>query len=106
MFIGRIAELARLEDFRKRLVAGLAVVYGRRRIGKSSLIERFAQGRRFLEFYGLPPRKCASNADQLKHFGRLMGEAFGLPAMRFENWFEALSTLAGLAEEGEKIINS
>ncbi|MDF1759594.1 MAG: ATP-binding protein [Coxiellaceae bacterium] len=104
MFIGRSSELAKLEAFSRREVAGLAVVYGRRRIGKSSLIEYFSRGHRFLELYGLPPRECATNADQLKHFGRLMGKAFNVPAMYFENWFDALSTLAGLTVEGEYII--
>jgi len=104
MFIGRSEELAKLDEFKSRQVAGLGVVYGRRRIGKSTLIEHFAKKSRFLEFYGLPPRNCASNADQLKHFGRLMGQAFNVPAMRFSDWLEALSTLAGLTAEGEVII--
>jgi len=41
----------------------------------------FANDCRFLEFYGLPPKKATSNADQLQHFGRLMGQAFNVPAM-------------------------
>lgn len=104
MFIGRSEELAKLKEFQSRRTAGLAVVYGRRRIGKSTLIEHFAEGKRFIELYGLPPRKCSSNNDQLKHFGRLMGQAFNIPAMHFENWFDAFSALAGLTAEGEYII--
>lgn len=104
MFIGRVPELQVLNEFKQRKVAGLGVVYGRRRIGKSTLIEHFAQNSRFLEFYGLPPRQCASNADQLSHFGRQMGKAFNIPAMAFDNWFDALSTLAGLTAQGEFII--
>lgn len=104
MFIGRVAELQTLNEFRQRKIAGLGVVYGRRRIGKSTLIEHFAENSRFLEFYGLPPRQCISNADQLAHFGRQMGKAFNVPAMLFGNWFDALSTLAGLTAQGEVII--
>lgn len=104
MFIGRIPELQVLNEFKRRKIAGLGVVHGRRRIGKSTLIEHFAQGSRFLEFYGLPPRQCASNADQLAHFGRQMGKAFNVPAMVFTNWYDALSTLAGLTAQGEFII--
>jgi hypothetical protein len=33
-----------------------------------------------------------------------MGTAFGLPAMHFDNWHEALSTLAGLTAKGDVII--
>jgi uncharacterized protein len=104
MFIGRIPELQALNELKRRKIAGLAVVYGRRRIGKTTLIEHFAQNSRFLEFYGLPPRQCSSNADQLSHFGRQMGKAFNVPAMLFSNWFDALSTLAGLTVQGECII--
>ena len=104
MFIGRHQELNQLKDFKNRKTAGLAVIYGRRRIGKSTLIEQFAKKSRFLEFYGLPPRQCASNEDQLKHFGQLMGKAFDVPAMQFSSWFDAFSTLAGLTSKGKYII--
>lgn len=104
MFIGRKFELQTLDAFKRRKIAGLGVVYGRRRIGKSTLIEHFARNSRFLEFYGLPPRQCASNADQLLHFGRQMGKAFNVSSMTFANWFDALSTLAGLTAQGECII--
>jgi AAA+ ATPase superfamily predicted ATPase len=104
MFIGRISELQTLHAFKQRKIAGLAVVYGRRRIGKSTLIEHFAESSRFLEFYGLPPGQCTSNVDQLAHFGRQMGKAFDIPAMLFNSWFDALSTLAGLTKQGKVII--
>jgi len=93
-----------LREFRKRRTAGLVVCRGRRRIGKSTLIEEFGKGRRFYEFCGLAPREGMANEHQLKHFGELLGGAFGLPALRFDNWHEALSTLAGLTAEGEAIV--
>jgi AAA+ ATPase superfamily predicted ATPase len=104
MFVGRDREMALLRDFTSRSTAGLVVCRGRRRIGKSTLIEQFGNGRRFYEFYGLAPRKGIDNADQLKHFGELMGSSFGVPPMHFENWHEALSTLAGLTAKEETII--
>lgn len=104
MFVGRDDELSRLKDFRKRRTAGLVVCRGRRRIGKSTLIEQFGKGMRFYEFYGLAPREGSTNEHQLRHFGELMGTAFGLPALRFDNWHEALSTLAGLTAKGEAVI--
>ena len=96
MFVGRERELQLLEEFQKRRTAGLAVCRGRRRIGKSTLIEEFGKGRRFYEFYGLAPREGITNEHQLKHFGEQVGTAFGTPALRFDNWHDALSTLAGL----------
>lgn len=104
MFVGREPELKLLNEFQRRKTAGLVVCRGRRRIGKSTLIEHFGAGKRFLEFYGLAPREGITNQDQLRHFGELMGDAFGVPAMHFDNWHNALSTLAGLTKEGETII--
>lgn len=107
-FIGRERELSELKEFSSRSVAGLAVVCGRRRIGKSTLIEYFAtnlaKGRRFIELYGLAPREGINTADQLKHFGELLGVAFDLPAMNFAHWNEALNSLATLTKKGSYII--
>ena len=76
MFVGREREMQLLEEFRGRRTAGLAVCRGRRRIGKSTLIEEFGKGfERFYEFYGLAPRDGITNEDQLRHFGDLMGRA-------------------------------
>lgn len=104
MFIGREAELQKLREFKKRKVAGIIVVCGRRRIGKSTLVEHFAKGVRFLEFYGLAPREGLTSTDQLAHFGELLGLAFQLPPMKFDNWNHALDMLAGLTTQGEVII--
>jgi len=104
MFVGREHELRLLREFQKRRTAGLVVCRGRRRIGKSTLIQEFGKGQRFFEFCGLAPREGIANEDQLKHFGEQVGTAFGLPALRFDNWHEALSTLAGLTADGEAII--
>jgi len=104
MFVGREREIGLLREFSHRRTAGLVVCRGRRRIGKSTLIEEFGKSRRFLEFYGLAPREGLRNEDQLNHFGQQIGTAFGLPAMHFENWHEALATLAGLTAEGETVI--
>lgn len=104
MFVGRDHELSLLQEFQERQTAGLIVCRGRRRIGKSTLIEEFGKGKRFFEFYGLAPREGLTGQDQLRHFGELMGLAFSLPAMHFQNWNDALGTLAGLTAEGEVLI--
>lgn len=103
-FIGREHELSQLKEFAQRKTAGLAVVCGRRRIGKSTLIEHFAKGRNLYEFYGLAPRPGITNNDQLRHFGELLGIRFGIPSVMFSNWNEALSMLATLTANGPAII--
>lgn len=104
MFFGREKELALLKEFKNRNVAGMIVCSGRRRIGKSTLIEHFGEKTKFYQFYGLAPRKNISNKDQLNHFGEQLGINFNLPPVKFDNWIQALETLAGLTAKGSLII--
>jgi AAA+ ATPase superfamily predicted ATPase len=55
-FIGRKSELERLERFVRSPQPQIAVVYGRRRIGKSLLIQQALQGRAPLLFEALEER--------------------------------------------------
>ena len=104
MFFGREKELELLRDLKNRNVAGMVVCSGRRRIGKSTLIEHFGEKTKFFEFYGLAPRENLSNKDQLEHFGEQLGLNFNIPPMKFDNWNQALNTLAGLTSKGPLII--
>ena len=45
MFVGRDHELRILEDAYRSPRSELVVIYGRRRIGKSSLVRQFAEGK-------------------------------------------------------------
>ena len=53
-FIGRKAELKRLREI-ATIGPNLIVIRGRRRIGKSRLVQEYAKDKRFLEFSGLAP---------------------------------------------------
>lgn len=55
-FVGRTAELAKLSDFLRSPKSQIAVVYGRRRIGKSLLLTEALKGRTALFFEGLEDR--------------------------------------------------
>lgn len=61
-FIGREHELAKLEQLYAANTSKLVVVYGRRRIGKSALIEQFMKNKNALHFEGL---EGASTKEQL-----------------------------------------
>jgi len=104
MFFGRETELEQLKSFLKRPIAGIAVCCGRRRIGKSTLIQRAAKGYPFYEFYGLSPREGISNQDQLGHFSRLLSKHFSIPTVKFGDWQEALDMLATLTKQGPYVI--
>jgi len=56
-FIGRELELKQLNDLLSKKTASLVVVNGRRRIGKSRLIEEFAKNKTFYHFVGLAPKE-------------------------------------------------
>lgn len=104
MFIGRKKEIEQLNIFKRRKIAGIIVCCGRRRIGKSTLIEYFGKDTTFLEFYGLAPREELTNQDQLDNFSEILGLKFNIPPIKFDNWNQAFMTLAGLTSKGPVII--
>ncbi len=66
MFVGRQKELELLEDAYKSPKSELAVIYGRRRIGKSCLIHHFARGKpRFFPFEAV---EGENTQNQIRHF--------------------------------------
>ena len=96
-FVGRVRELGQLEDFLSREGPGIAVIYGRRRIGKSLLIETALKGRPALTFEGLEDQAKAAQIEgflfQLaRHEGR---EPAGETA---RGWLEALVKLEPLLQ--------
>lgn len=105
MFVGREHELAQLQRIARLRKASLVVCRGRRRIGKSTLIERFAQGvPNFYEFQGLAPREELTNQDQLENFSRQLSTQLDLPALQLRNWHEAFALLGRYTENQEALI--
>lgn len=102
MFIGRDEELAALNAMFARHRFEMAVIYGRRRIGKTALIDEFAKGKRTLYFTALQ----RSNAMNLRRFTSAVAGFFGydsLPA--FGDWSEALSFVVRQAQTlGERFV--
>lgn len=105
-FINREQELLLLEQEQSHRSARLIAVQGRRRIGKSSLIQRFATSAEiFLEFQGLAPYESnGKKVSQLENFAELFAEQSSLPLMQFRNWTEAFSTLANYVEGKKTVI--
>lgn len=52
MFVGREQELASLEEFYAKDGIGMTVIYGRRRIGKSTLITEFVKDKKTVFYTG------------------------------------------------------
>jgi len=59
---------------------------GRRRIGKSRLVEECGRGQRFLEFAGLAPTQVPDAQMQRDEFSRLLIEQTGLPRVNSDDW--------------------
>ena len=105
MFIGRESELAQLRRIAGLPKASLVVCRGRRRIGKSTLIQRFAQQfPNSYEFQGLAPRQQLTNRDQLDSFSQQLATQLGLPPLQLRNWHEAFTLLARYTADQEALI--
>ena len=79
MFVGRTEIIDDLSALWRKSTSSLVACRGRRRIGKSTLIERFADKTAdlFLSLEGLPPRKGMTNRDQLDNFGASLARHSG-----------------------------
>jgi len=94
MFVGREQELALLREPNWRDQAQLIVVYGRRRVGKTALVEEAYQDSTLWKFDGL---EGVGGHGQLGHFADQLGEYE--PSIRsgagpkLQSWAEALDLL-------------
>ena len=105
MFIGRDREMGLLEELFHRKSSSLVICRGRRRIGKSRLIQEFGKKAGvFLEFQGLPPREGMKPADQLNVFSKQLAKQTKLPELRLDNWPQAFSMLATVIKNQKTVI--
>lgn len=93
-FIGRKEEYSQLQQLLKKKTASLVVVYGRRRVGKSRLIEVFGEKLHTLMFSGLAPREGITKQSQLDEFSRQLARQLNIPFKRYLDWSNAFYDLA------------
>ncbi len=104
-FIGREKELSRLQKFLQKKTASLLVIKGRRRIGKSSLIDEFGKNfKRYWHFSGLPPESGVSAQDQRNEFCRQFAHQLKLPHPKFENWGDIFWLLGECAQKVGRVL--
>lgn len=92
MFVGRKTELELLEEDHTSHKSEFCVVYGRRRVGKSTLLEKFCAGKPSFFFTGGKERQ----RQQLARFGKELSKAAGNPLAaktKLSSWSEALELL-------------
>ena len=106
-FFGRDAELSELEGLWGKRVASLVTCRGRRRIGKSTLVEEFARrsGARFLKLEGLRPKRGMGEGDQLAFFASKLSAQTGCDATPPTDWYSAFVRLdRELGGRGRKVV--
>ena len=79
MFVGREEQLEQLKALWRKPVASLVTCRGRRRIGKSTLIEEFARRNRvrLIKVEGVEPQPGVNNQTQLNAFAQQLAEQTG-----------------------------
>ena len=104
-FIGRDLEIQELNKLYQSPEAKLVVIYGRRRVGKSRLVEQFMRGKKHLRFEGLERLRTKA---QLTHFLEDMSQQLDDPLLReasLDSWTPIFDYLTKyFAQQDEKTI--
>lgn len=106
-FFGRGPELAQLEGLWGKRGSSLVTCRGRRRIGKSTLVEEFARrsGARFLKIDGLRPKPGMTERDQLAFFASKLSAQTGSERTPPEDWYAAFVRLdREIADTGRTVV--
>lgn len=106
VFYGRETELGLLEALWRKPGASFVTCRGRRRIGKSTLIEEFAHrsGARFIALEGKAPEPGTGNRQQLESFRTQLELQTGARVPSVRNWLEAFHVLAGRIGRGKTVV--
>lgn len=104
LFTGRKRELQDLKSLLAKKSASLVVIRGRRRIGKSRLVDEFAKGMPFFAFTGLPPDKDTNAKTQRKEFVRQLKLQFGLSGLKTDDWGDLFTMLSKSLPKGRVIL--
>ncbi len=103
-FVGRKTELALLKPFLQKKTASLIVVKGRRRVGKSRMVEEFARNRTFYKFTGLAPVQGVSAQTQRDEFARQLSEQLNVPFIESTDWGTLFALLGRLVQNDQIIM--
>ena len=107
MFVGREDDLVQLTGLWDKRVSSLVTCRGRRRVGKSTLIEEFAKrtAENFIAVEGLAPRKGMSDRKQRRNFCARIAEQTGVEMHDAASWPLAFDMLnKALPEKGRTVV--
>ncbi|HZK67846.1 MAG TPA: ATP-binding protein, partial [Chloroflexota bacterium] len=103
MFIGRHQELAWLQEGWEAKKPQFRILYGRRRVGKSRLIDHFAEQTRKIVYQAVE----GTVSDQLRDLTEAVLACEDNPVLRaapFANWAQALATFTSMAQSGPLLV--
>lgn len=105
-FFGRERQLEDLKGLWGKRVSSLCTCRGRRRIGKSTLIEQFARmsGARFIKVEGVRPKEGYTNKDELSAFAVQLAVQTGAETTAPANWLNAFIRLDREIRDNEKTV--
>jgi hypothetical protein len=102
-FVGRNYWWKRLQEIDAKNEASIIVIYGRRRIGKTELIEQFFRNRKILKFEGLQPDRKAKLSPQkekrrqinecLRRLGKYAEKEVEFKYFKIDEWSEFFDIL-------------
>ena len=106
MFFGRDDLLSQLSALLRKRVASLVTCRGRRRVGKSTLIEVFATRSkcRFLKIEGRRPAPGLANADELSAFAKQLADQTTAESTPPTNWTDAFRRLNAQINDRERTV--
>ncbi|NGX48332.1 MAG: hypothetical protein K1000chlam3_01723 [Chlamydiae bacterium] len=102
-FIGRETEMSRIRGLLDKRSSSLFVVRGRRRIGKSRLLQEFGKEMKSFFFSGIPPVRKTTAQSQREEFSRQL-ERMGIPGIRPDDWGNLFWHLSKHTEKGRILI--
>ncbi len=104
MFVGRTRELAVLEELRESGRPELFVLYGRRRVGKTELLQQLCEGGRAVYFLAAQVRE----RDNLRAFREALKDGLGgdplVDGIEFPDWSTALGFAAQRAGDERLVV--
>ncbi len=103
-FVGREDELKSLADLTQKKSSSLVVLRGRRRIGKSRLVEEFAKKYRCLSFAGVAPTEEITAQLQREEFAKQLSTNLQAPQLLANDWSDLFSGLVRETAKGRVII--
>ena len=106
MFIGRENALDQLNALLQKQTASLVTCRGRRRIGKSTLIEVFAERSksRFIKLEGRRPEKGLTNNDELATFAKQLANQTSIESTPPSNWLDAFRRIDSQINDSERTV--